>query len=81
MQRQARPDTPGTLHHVMARGIEGANIFRTDKDRNDFLACLAEQSRDYGHTGATVARFLGVTISLVNRYAVSGDLLELRRDN
>jgi hypothetical protein len=43
MQRQARPDTPGTLHHVMARGIEGANILRTDKDRNDFLACLAEQ--------------------------------------
>jgi REP element-mobilizing transposase RayT len=27
----------------MARGIEGTNIFRTDKDRNDFLARLAEQ--------------------------------------
>jgi len=36
--------------------------------------------RKYGHTGASVARFLGVTTSLVNRYAVSGDLLELRRD-
>ena len=43
MPRQARLDAPGTLHHVMARGIEGADIFRTDKDRNDFLARLAEQ--------------------------------------
>ena len=29
----ARLDTPGALHHVMARGIEGADIFRTDEDR------------------------------------------------
>ena len=41
MPRRARLDAPGTLHHVMARGIEGANIFRTDKDRNDFLDRLA----------------------------------------
>ena len=33
MPRQARLDAPGTLHHVMARGIEGADIFRTDKIR------------------------------------------------
>ena len=43
MPRQARLDAPGTLHHVMARGIEGTKIFRTDKDRADFLARLAEQ--------------------------------------
>jgi len=43
MPRQVRLDAPGTLHHVMARGIEGADIFRTDKDRNDFLVRLAEQ--------------------------------------
>ena len=43
MSRQARLDAPGTLHHVMARGIEGTNIFRTDKDREDFLGCLAVQ--------------------------------------
>ena len=34
--------------------------------------------RKYGHTGSAVARFLGVTTSLVNRYAASDDLLELR---
>jgi putative transposase len=43
MPRQARLDAPGTLHHVMARGIEGTNIFRTDKDRDDFLDRLAAQ--------------------------------------
>jgi len=43
MPRQARLDAPGTLHHVMARGIEGTDIFRTDKDRNDFLDRLAAQ--------------------------------------
>jgi len=31
--------------------------------------------RRYGYTGASVARFLGFTTSLVNRYAASGDLL------
>jgi putative transposase len=43
MARQARLDAPGTLHHVMARGIEGTNIFRTDRDRDDFLDRLAAQ--------------------------------------
>ncbi len=43
MPRQARLDAPGTLHHVMARGIEGTNIFRADKDRDDFLNRLATQ--------------------------------------
>ena len=31
--------------------------------------------RRYGYTEASVARFLGFTTSLVNRYAASGDLL------
>ncbi len=43
MPRQARLDAPGTLHHVMARGIEGTDIFGTDKDRGDFLDRLAAQ--------------------------------------
>ena len=33
MPRQARLDTPGVVHHVMARGIEGREIFRDDRDR------------------------------------------------
>jgi REP element-mobilizing transposase RayT len=42
MPRQARLDAPGTLHHVMIRGIEGANIFWDDKDREHFLLRVGE---------------------------------------
>ena len=41
MPRGPRLDAPGTLHHVMVRGIERAVIFRDDADRADFLARLA----------------------------------------
>ena len=37
MPRGARLDTPGTLHHVMIRGIEQGSIVRDDTDRNAFL--------------------------------------------
>jgi len=40
MPRQARLDTPGALHHVMIRGIEGTTIFRNGEDREDFLTRL-----------------------------------------
>jgi putative transposase len=38
MPRQARLDAPGTLHHVMIRGIERSSIFEDDEDRNDFIS-------------------------------------------
>jgi putative transposase len=41
-------DAPGTLHHVMIRGIEGANIFRDDKDREHFLSRLGEIGKATG---------------------------------
>jgi len=81
MPRQPRLDAPGALHHIMDRGIEGTDIFKTDKDRNDLLERMAAQCEaqalniyawaKYGYPGASVARFLGVTTSLVNRYAAS----------
>ena len=37
MPRQARFDVPGTLHHVMIRGLEGGRIFHDDEDREHFL--------------------------------------------
>ncbi|MFH0788790.1 MAG: hypothetical protein V2B13_14415 [Pseudomonadota bacterium] len=37
MPRKARLDVPGTLHHVMVRGIEGSKIFRNEEDRKDFV--------------------------------------------
>ena len=41
MPRTARLDAPGVLHHVMIRGIEKAKIFTGNKDREDFIARLA----------------------------------------
>ena len=37
MPRRARLDAPGTLHHVMIRGIEGKWIFRDTQDPKDFV--------------------------------------------
>ncbi len=40
MSRQARIDTTGAVHHIIARGIERRNIFDDDQDRYDFLKNL-----------------------------------------
>ena len=40
MPRGARLDTPGTLHHVMVRGIEGNHIDMDDDDRHLFVSRL-----------------------------------------
>ena len=37
MPRGPRLDAPATLHHVMVRGIERRRIFKSDRDREDFL--------------------------------------------
>jgi putative transposase len=42
MPRQARLDSPGTLHHVMIRGIEGGRIFQDDEDRENFLGRVGQ---------------------------------------
>jgi putative transposase len=46
MPRHARLDAPGVLHHVIARGIEGTEIFRTEEDRKDFLVRVASLSQN-----------------------------------
>jgi putative transposase len=48
MPRQARLDIPGLIHHVMARGIEGREIFHTDSDREFFLKRMADVLADHG---------------------------------
>jgi len=42
MPRQPRLDAPGTLHHIMGRGIDRIEIFQTKTDRDDFLNRLAD---------------------------------------
>ena len=45
MPRQSRLDAPGTLHHVMVRGIEGTPIFKDKEDREQFLHHVGELAR------------------------------------
>lgn len=42
MPRKARLDAPGTLHHVIIRGIEKGEIVKDREDRNNFLTRLGK---------------------------------------
>ena len=48
MPRQARLDAPGTLHHVIIRGIERRRIVDDDEDRKRFLGRLGGLARETG---------------------------------
>lgn len=51
MPRQARLDAPGTLHHVMVRGIEKRKIVDDGRDRQAFVGRLGEVA---GSTGTAI---------------------------
>ena len=42
MPKNARIDAPGSLHHVIIRGIERKKIFRSDFDRKNFVDRLGK---------------------------------------
>jgi putative transposase len=44
MPRRARLDAPGTLHHVIVRGIEKRRINNDNADRQNFVKRLGELS-------------------------------------
>ena len=46
MPRQARLDAPGTLDHVMIRGIAGDQIFKGDQDRQDFITRTGQVAQE-----------------------------------
>lgn len=46
MPRQARLDAPGTLHHVIIRGIEKRPIVDDEKDRENFVNRLGDLSAE-----------------------------------
>jgi REP element-mobilizing transposase RayT len=48
MARPLRINTPGLWHHVMNRGAEGQDVFRTDEDRATFLALVGECATRWG---------------------------------
>ena len=57
MPRQERLDAPGTLHHVIGRGIERQTIFREAAATRCAFTQLAVL--EYGYSAAAVARVLG----------------------
>jgi len=56
MPRQARLDAPGTLHHVILRGIERGQMVADREDRESFLARLLQAG---GRTNALRALLEG----------------------
>lgn len=46
MPRQARLDSPGTLHHVMIRGIEKKDIFEDKYDKRDMVLRMGELAKE-----------------------------------
>ena len=48
MPRQARLDFPGTLHHVIVRGIERKKIVTDDEDRKTFISRLGKVASETG---------------------------------
>jgi len=48
MPRQAKLDSPGTLHHVMIRGTEGKPLFHQDKGHLNFLSRISKVSEGAG---------------------------------
>ena len=46
MARQARLDAPGTLHHVMVRGIKRRRIVDDEQDLKEFVARLGAVARE-----------------------------------
>jgi REP element-mobilizing transposase RayT len=48
MPRGARLDSPGTLHHVMVRGIEGRKIVDDDIDRKKFVFRMGDAAQATG---------------------------------
>ena len=46
MPRHAGMDTPGALHHIIARGLERREIFRDAGDSDDFLRRSGKIARE-----------------------------------
>lgn len=46
MPRQARLDAPGTLHHVIIRGIEKGKVVDDREDRHNFVSRMGKIASD-----------------------------------
>ncbi len=66
MPRRARLDAPGTLHHIIVRGIERRQIVDDDRDRRDFVSRMAKDLVEQcGLSVTETGRHLGVSASAI----------------
>ena len=88
MARGPRLDAPGTLHHVIVRGIERRPIFEDDRDHEDFLrrlGAVVEQgqahcfARELGLPGGRLSEMLRITPAGVHFATERGE--ELLEEN
>jgi putative transposase len=89
MPRQSRIDITGTLHHIIARGIERRKIFEDDQDRYDFLKNLGlilEQTETACYAWALVPNHIHlllrtgpVPIATVMRRLLTGHAIRYNR--
>ena len=78
MPRGARLDAPGTLHHVILRGIERGVIFRDDEDRVEFMRRFGELSGGSG-TGVYAFALMSNHVHLLLRSGKGGIATLMRR--
>ncbi len=78
MPRGARLDAPGTLHHVIMRGIDRGAIFIDDEDRKEFMRRLGSLARE---SGTQIYAFALMTnhVHLLVRSGASGISTFMRR--
>jgi len=46
MPRRARLEAPGTIHHVIVRGIEKGDIVKADAGRDNFVTRMGRIARE-----------------------------------
>jgi hypothetical protein len=56
MPRKARIDAPGTLQHIIVRGIDRRKIFFDDPDREDFCVMLLGDAGPWDERGRDIKK-------------------------
>ena len=78
MPRRARLDTPGTLHHVIVRGIERRDIVDDDLDRENWVKRMG-QVADETHTAVYAWALMSNHAHMLIRSGSGGIVLFMRR--
>jgi len=78
MPRGPRLDAPGTLHHVMSRGIEKGCIVDDDMDRNEFLNRMGRLAKESG-TGIYAFALLDNHVHMLLKSGPAGLSTYMRR--